>query len=189
MGYSDEDTCARLMADLLHMAFVCDLTHIASLQITCFQSHMNVYTVNVEARSAIRADLHEAGHDGDANNRGQLPVSTCLRSHVFVYAHLLDRLQKSQEGSGMLLDQAAVLVRSRGRPRRAAQRRDSRLQPHSVEDMVMLVADCAGGLLPARHIAATGMHPARVLVSAMQAAGFQGSALGEVSDNLPALFG
>jgi hypothetical protein len=44
-GYSDEHTRARLLADLLHMAFVCDLTRVATLQVTVFQSHMNVHPV------------------------------------------------------------------------------------------------------------------------------------------------
>jgi hypothetical protein len=47
----------------------------------------------------------------------------------------------------------------------------------------------AGGLAPGRHVAATGAHPARVLISAMQAAGHTGDSLGEVTGNLPQLFG
>src|SRR5690606_5193814 len=39
-GYSDEHTRARVMCDLIHMAFVCDLTRVATLQITAFQTHM-----------------------------------------------------------------------------------------------------------------------------------------------------
>jgi hypothetical protein len=65
----------------------------------------------------------------------------------------------------------------------------SRFATHSVEDMVLLVAGRGGGLAPGRHIAATGTHPGRVLVSCMQAAGATATALGEVSGNLPELFG
>jgi hypothetical protein len=54
--------------------------------------------------------------------------------------------------------------------------------------MVLLVGGRAGGLVPGKHIASTGTHPARVLVSAMQAAGVTGDRLGEVSGTVPELF-
>jgi hypothetical protein len=80
-GYSGEHERTRVLADLVHMAFVCDLTRAATLQITAFQSHMNVYPVTGDLDSPvpldrpIRADLHEVGHNGDADFRGQLAVS------------------------------------------------------------------------------------------------------------------
>jgi hypothetical protein len=188
-GYSDEDARARLMADLIHMAFVCDITRVSTLQITCFQSHMNVHPVTEKLGLPIRADLHEAGHNGDANNRGQLPVSTCLRWHVSIYAYLLDKLKRSSEGGSSLLDRTVVVFMPEGGHGVQLNDATSRFQTHSVEDMVMLVAGRAGGLSPGRHIAATGKHPAQVLISAMQAAGHAGSALGEVSGNVSALFG
>ena len=46
-------TSARaLLADLIHMAFVCDLTRVATLQITVFQSHMNMFPITTDARHA-----------------------------------------------------------------------------------------------------------------------------------------
>jgi len=62
-------------------------------------------------------------------------------------------------------------------------------QTHSVEKMILLVGGRAGGLAPGRHIASTGTHPGKVLVSAMQAAGYDGDELGEVTGNVPGLFG
>ncbi|HMI92293.1 MAG TPA: hypothetical protein VK509_13045, partial [Polyangiales bacterium] len=59
---------------------------------------------------------------------------------------------------------------------------------HSVEEMVLLVGGRAGGLQPGRHIPKDGAHPAQCLVSAMQAAGYTGDSLGEVSGNVPELF-
>src|SRR4030095_16414356 len=87
-GYSDEATRARLMADLIHMAFVCDLSRVATLQITVFQSHMNVYPITEAMGTPIRADLHEVGHNGDPENKGQLPVSLMLKWHIGFYARL-----------------------------------------------------------------------------------------------------
>lgn len=188
-GYSDEHGRARLLADLIHMAFVCDLTRAATLQITVFQSHMNVYPVTEAMGLAVRADLHECGHNGDAENRGQLPVSTCLAWHISHYAYLLDKLKNTPEGAGTLLDNSAVIFMPEAG--HGVQLNDgvSVDQTHSVDRMVLLVGGRAGGLAPGRHIAAAGAHPAQVLVSAMQAVGHTGDSLGEVSGTVPELFG
>ena len=55
------------------------------------------------------ADLHEVGHNGDANNRGQLPVSLCLQWHLGHYAYLLDKLKSTPEGAGGVLDNSVVI--------------------------------------------------------------------------------
>jgi hypothetical protein len=188
-GYSDEHTRARLLADLIHMAFVCDLTRVATLQVTVFQSHMNVFPITEMLGTPVRADLHECGHNGDAQNRGQIPVSICLQWHVSHYAYLLDKLKKTPEGAGTVLDNSAVVFMPEAG--HGVQLNDGMAvnQTHSVEKMVLLVAGRAGGLAPGRHIAATGTHPGKVLVSAMQAVGHTGDTLGEVTGNVPELFG
>ncbi|HEY3496539.1 MAG TPA: DUF1552 domain-containing protein [Polyangiaceae bacterium] len=188
-GYSDEDGRARALADLIHMAFVCDLTRVATLQITVFQSHMNVYPITEALGLPVRADLHECGHNGDQENRGQLPVSTTLKWHIKHYAYLLDKLKNTPEGAGNVLDNSAVIFMPEAG--HGVQLNDgvSVDQTHSVEKMVLLVAGRAGGLAPRGHLAATGTHPAKVLVSAMQAAGYEGDSLGEVTGNVPELFG
>ena len=53
--------------------------------------------------------------------------------------------------------------------------------------MACLIAGRAGGLKPGQHVAATGKHPANVVISAMTAVGLPGQ-LGEVSGIVPALF-
>jgi hypothetical protein len=47
--------------------------------------------------------------------------------------------------------------------------------------MVMLMAGRAGGLNPGEHVNGNRAHPATVLISGMQAAGYQGNTLGDVS--------
>jgi len=187
-GYSDEATRARLLADLIHMAFVCDLTRVATLQITVFQSHMNVYPISQGFGMPIRADLHECGHNGDATTRGQLPVSMCLQWHVSHYAYLLDKLKKTPEGAGTVLDNSAVIFMPEAGHGTQLNDSVSVNQTHSVEKMVLLVGGRAGGLNPGAHIPSGGAHPAQVLVSAMQAVGYTGDTLGEVQGRLPALF-
>jgi hypothetical protein len=55
--------------------------------------------------------------------------------------------------------------------------------------MACLIAGRAGGLKPGKHVAAPGKHPAQVVLSAMNAVGVGGNALGdEVTGNIPELF-
>ena len=60
---------------------------------------------------------------------------------------------------------------------------------HSTENMACLVAGKVGGLKAGQHVKAAGMHPAQVLLTAMRAAGYSASALGEVSGEIPGLRG
>lgn len=195
-GYSDEHTRARVMADLIHMAFVCDLTRVATLQLTAFQSHMNVFPIAdyldspIELSRPIRADLHEVGHNGDADFRGQLAVSLFLGWHLSHYGYLLDKLKNTNEGAGTTLDRSAIVfMPEAGHGRHLNSPSDTAPKTHSVEEMVMLVGGRAGGLAPGRHIPTGGAHPAQLLVSAMQAAGYEGDSLGEVDGNVTELFG
>jgi len=194
-GYSGEHERTRVLADLVHMAFVCDLTRAATLQITAFQSHMNVYPVTGDLDSPIpldrpiRADLHEVGHNGDADYRGQLAVSLCLQWHLGHYGYLLDKLKNTPEGSGNVLDNSVIVfMPEAGHGKHLNTPTDTTPKTHSVEEMVLLVGGRAGGLQPGRHVATAGAHPAQCLVSCMQAAGYQDDSLGEVQGNLAELF-
>src|SRR4029079_15976070 len=188
-GYSDEATRARLLADLIHMAFVCDITRVATLQITVFQSHMNVFPISNALGVPIRADLHECGHNGDAMTRGQIPVSTCLQWHISHYAYLINKLKSTPEGAGNVLDNSAIIFMPEAGPGQQPTDATSANATHSVEKMVLLVAGRAGGLKPGRHIASAQAHPGQVLVSAMQAVGYTKDTFGEVTGRLPDLFG
>lgn len=188
-GYSDEDRRARILADLIHMAFVCDITRVATLQLTVFQSHMNVFQISSELGMPIRADLHEVGHNGDAETRGQLPVSTLLGWHIGHYAYLMDKLKQTPEGAGNALDNSVVIFMPEAGHGVQLNDASSDFATHSVDRMVLLVGGRAGGLSPGRHIVSQQAHPGKVLISAMQAAGYEGDTFGEVSGNLPELFG
>lgn len=196
-GYSDEDTRAQLYVDMIHMAFVCDLTRAATLQITAFQSHMNVIPL-VETLAArvghpgltLRADLHEVGHNGDGTSKGQLQVSMMLMWHITHYARLLKKLKVTPEGDGNVLDNSAIIFMPEAG--HGVQLNDgvTDLATHSVDRMVLLVGGRAGGLSPGRHLATGGaVHPAQVLLAAMQACGYGPDTFGEVSGAYSDLFG
>ncbi|MEM7137016.1 MAG: DUF1552 domain-containing protein [Myxococcota bacterium] len=191
-GYSDEHTRSRLFADLIHMAFVCDLSRAASLQITAFQSHMNVRpiadglgtlegTTRPAQWASVGGDLHEVGHNGDPNNRGQIPSAALLGWHISHYAYLIDKLRNTPEAGGNALDNTVLVFTAEAGHGLQLNDGSSQNQTHSVENMVLLVAGRAGGLNPGAHIDGARQHPARVLVRAMQAAGYTGDSLGEVS--------
>ena len=191
-GYSDEHTRSRVFADLIHMAFVCDLTRAASLQITAFQSHMNARpiadglgtlagTTRPARWASVGGDLHEVGHNGDPNTRGQIPSAGLLQWHISHYAYLIDKLRNTPEGGGNVLDNSVIIFTPEAGHGLQLNDGTSQNQTHSVENMVMLMAGRAGGLNPGEHVNGNRAHPATVLISAMQAAGYQGNTLGDVS--------
>ncbi len=188
-GYSNEDLRARLMADLIHMAFVCDITRVATLQLTVFQSHMNIFQISTDLGMPIRADLHECGHNGDAETRGQLPVSTMLGWHIGHYAYLMDKLKNTPEGAGTVLDNSVLVFMPEAGHGIQLNDGASNFATHSVDRMILLVAGRAGGLMPGRHIISQNAHPGQVLISAMQGVGYTEDTFGEVTGNLPELFG
>lgn len=187
-GYSDEDLRASVMVDLIHMAFVCDLTRVATLQVTVFQSHMNVFQLSSDLGMPIRADQHEVGHNGDAENRGQIVVSTILGWHVGIWGSLVRKLKETPEGTGNLLDNSAIVFMPEAGHGLQLNDGVSPNATHSVEEMVQLVAGRAGGLQPGKHIDTGGAHPVQNLISAMQAVGYDGDTLGDVTGNIPELF-
>ncbi len=187
-GYSGEEERATAFADLIHFAFKCDLTRSASLQLTTFQSHMNVFGITTSLGYPIRADLHEVGHNGDDDTRGQFAVSLVLQWHIARYAYLLNKLKETDEGGGKLIDNCAIVFAPEGGHGRQLNDGVTDNQTHSTENMVALVAGRAGGLMPGKHIRTSGAHPAQVFLSAMQAAGYTGNTLGEVTGNIPELF-
>jgi len=123
-GYSDEAGRSRLLADLIHMAFVCDITRVATLQNHGLSvAHERVFRSPAPSASRLHADLHECGHNGDAETRGQIPVSTCLQWHISHYAYLLDKLKSTPRGRRQPARQLGGRFHDRSRTRHATERR------------------------------------------------------------------
>jgi hypothetical protein len=174
LGYSGEEQRARVFCDLVHMAVTCDLTRVVSFMFTMFQSHLNMY-----ALTGQKADLHEIGHNGD-------PVSKAIAWHLKHFAYLVGKLRDTSEAGGSLLDSTVlVFLHEGGHGLDTAT--GAQNSTHSTQNMACLIAGRAGGLKPGQHVAAAGKHPANVLITAMNAAGVAGNALGEVTGNIPAL--
>jgi len=181
LGYSGEEERARVFCDLVHMAYTCDLARVGSLMFTMAQSHLNMFQLTGQA-----TDLHEIGHCGVPG--GTAAVSTAIAWHMKHFAYLIDKFKNTPEGTGNLLDNTAmVFLHEGGHGYDPGGAKDN--SAHSTENMACLTAGHAGGLEAGVHIAATGMHPANVLISAMNAVGVQTDKLGEVSGQVPGLLG
>jgi hypothetical protein len=176
-GYSDEATRAQAFADLIHMAFTCDLTRSASLLYTMAQSHMNVHPF-----TQIPYDLHEVGHStGSTEN-----VSKVIAWTLDLFGYLVAKLRDTPEGDGTVLDNCAIVfLFEAGHGWDPGAQQDN--STHSTENMACLVAGGAGGLVRGHHVVANGLHPVNVLISAMHAVGVEQN-LGEVNGIVPGLF-
>ncbi|MBA2662421.1 MAG: DUF1552 domain-containing protein [Bradymonadaceae bacterium] len=178
-GYSSEDDRARIFCDLIYMAFACDMTRVGTLMFTMAQSHMSAYPFLGES-----FDIHEVGH----SRLGTKGVSDVIAWHMKHFAYLLAKMRDTNEGSGNMLDNSAVVFLHEG-GHGLDPATGNQYSSHSTENMACLIAGRAGGLAPGRHVVAEGKHPANVLISAMNAVGVQTDTLGEVSGAIPGLFG
>jgi hypothetical protein len=115
-------------------------------------------------------------------------VSTILGWHVGIWGKLVRKLKETTEGAGTALDNSAIVFMPEAGHGTQLNDGTSPNATHSVEEMVQLVAGRAGGLQPGKHIDTGGAHPVQSLISAMQAVGYEGDSLGEVSGGIPELF-
>lgn len=174
-GWSDETQRAKVFHDLIHMAFVCDLTRSVALLYTMAQSHMNIHPI-----AAHPYDQHELGHSG----LGTAEVSKVIAWHVDLFAQLVSKIRDTPEGDGSLLDNCALVLLHEGGHGYDPAGADN--SSHSTENMACMIAGRAGGLKHGIHVVAQDMHPGNVLNTAMRAVGVDQD-LGEVVGVIPDL--
>ena len=178
-GYSSEDLRAELLCDYIYMAFVCDLSRVASLQLTMWKCYMNMFEI-----AGWQSDMHELTHGA-----GPLEsVSDSVKWHVKHFARLASKLKsvKDIDGTTLLDNSALVLTFEGGHGYDPEGGNDN--SPHSTENMTMLVAGHAGKLAGGLHVKAPDKHPCSVTLTAMNAVGVPGG-LGEVTGDIPELYG
>ncbi len=177
-GYSGEDTRIRVFSDLIHMAFVCDLTRVATFMNTMIQCFMNV-----EPLTGAQYALHSMTHSGQTYQ-----LTDVIAWHMNHFGYLIAKLRDTPEGAGTLLDSCAIayLIEAGGGH---SYENGSAFSAHSTDNMAMLVAGGAGGLVQGQHIVApaNANHTANVLISAMHAVGVEQD-LGDVEGHIPELF-
>jgi hypothetical protein len=176
-GWSEETDRGRIFADLIHMAFTCDLTRSVAWLMTMAQSHMNIHPM-----TGIPYDQHELGHGGGTT----ADMSVVRAWHIDQFAYLCARLRDTPEGAGSVLDNCA-LVHTNEAGHGYDPGSGNQNSTHSTENMICLIAGRAGGLVAGQHVVATGRHPVHVINSAMHAVGVNRD-LGEVNGQIDDLF-
>jgi len=183
-AWSDEETRAEVMVDLIHMAFTCDLSRVASLMFTYAQCFLNMNPVY-----GYPSDLHELSHysmgGGDA---GATAVADGVGWHVKHFARLASKLRDTVDfdGANILDHTAMVMVFEGGWGFDPEQNNQG--SAHSTENMGVLVIGKGGGINASggQHIRAVDQHPVRVINTVMNALGVPGQ-LGEVSGTIAGL--
>ncbi len=186
IGYAGEEERAKVMTGVIAKSFACDLTRVATLQFTCAQSFMNV-----DALVGVKMDLHELAHLSTiqgGKDVAQQKVMQMYGWHMKHFAALVSQLKGEIGPDGRpVLDHTALVFVNEGGLGPADGKNPS---SHSTDNMMVIVAGGkALGLKPGRHVKGGNQHPAKVVLGAMQAAGVQGNALGQVNGRFEGLFG
>jgi hypothetical protein len=184
VGYAGEEERAQVMTGLLAKAFACDLARVATLQYTCVQCFMNV-----EKLVGVQMDLHELAHLSSIQGGAEVAQQKVMAMygwHMKHFASLATQLKSELGPDGKpLLDNTVLVFVNEGGLGPAEGKNPA---SHSTDNMMVVVAGGKNlGLKPGRHIRANNDHPAKVIASAMNAAGVNGS-LGEVQGRLEAMF-
>jgi hypothetical protein len=161
---------ARLMADLLVLAFQADLTRVVSFALGNDGSNRSYREVGVPEG---QHDLSH--HGGDRHKQEQLRKIN--RFHIAQYAYLLRRLNEVREGSGTLLDRCMVVY---GSGIRDGDR-------HDHDDLPILLAGRGGGTVhPGRHIRYPAGTPlANLYVSLLDRLSVSADTFGDSTGRLP----
>ncbi len=138
-----EQARAKVMADLVAMAFACDLTRVASVEFSSPASHVDYPDIGIES-GGLGTSFHEYEHQNGYNGT----VRTVLAYFVEVYADFLASLAALPEVGGNLLDNSCILGTTD-----VAGGWD-----HAFNDFPTLVAGRAGGALryPGHHVSLLG---------------------------------
>jgi len=101
----DLDDHIRLMFDLQVLAWQADITRVSTLMLS------KELSTAVYAKSNVRDAFHTLSHHSNIQeNKDRFAVLN--RYHVSLFAYLLERLQKTPDGDGTLLDHSMVLYGS-----------------------------------------------------------------------------
>jgi hypothetical protein len=130
---------ARLMFDLLFLAYQSDTTRVATFQIAR----------ELSLRSYTQVGVSEAHHDISHHGNRPEAVEKCTRInefHMGLFAHFIEKMAAARDGDGTLLDHAMILF--------GASMGDGNLHsPHNLP--IALVGGGCGQLKGNRHVKAT----------------------------------
>jgi hypothetical protein len=145
------------------MAFVCDLTRVATVMLTHAQCFMNVSSI---LPSGVVTDAHELGHGTGSRD----DHSDMINWHVDQWAYLVRRLRDTPDVNGTLLDNTALALVFEGGVGFDPEGNDDNVT-HSSQNMVLLTA---GAGMTVGHIDGGRAHPATALLACARAVGHSG---------------
>jgi hypothetical protein len=160
-GWSNETLRGDLMADMIGLAIACDITRAVSLMLSFDQSFLKT-----QDPAGNFADMHATGHSGTSAQ-----IGFNANWHVGRFAKMVKRLADTPDGGGTTLLDSTVVVMV------FAEGSNS----HNTGDMTAFIAGVPSKLKAGQHIASGGAHPAKLMISAMQAAGLTTNTLGDIS--------
>jgi hypothetical protein len=163
----------------VHMAFVCDVTRVCTLMYTMFQSFMNIHPI-----IGASYNLHAMNHNGS-----QAQLNQMIAWHLDHFGELVAMLRDTPEAGGSVLDNCAMAFIPEGGFRTNPANQEGGTS-HNTENMCLLVAGGAGGLVQGVHVQASpsANHPVNVLIGLMKAVGLPLDTFGEVTGHTPELF-
>ena len=158
-GWSNETLRGEIMGDLIHMAFVCDLSRVATFMIGFVSSSISMQEViglNWDAHSTTHAPFQQA-----VGAQSQQMKAACSRWFAQPFGRLMKKLHDTPEGSGNMLDSTVgVLLWEHGNP-----------GAHNTTNYVLPIVGSPSTLKQGQRINAGGRHPAHLMQTAMRAIG------------------
>lgn len=149
---------ARVMAELVAMAFACDLSRVAAVEFSSPASHVDYPDIGVES-GGLGTSFHEYEHQQGYNDT----VRTVLTYFVEVFGDFVAALRALPEVDGTLLDRSCILGTTD-----VAGGWD-----HAFNDFPVLLAGRAGGALrfPGHHVSLAGDNVSRAVLTGLRAVG------------------
>ncbi len=159
-GAEPMEAVNKAMADLLAIAWACDLNRVATFQ---FSGSVGDCAYPM---LGIPDNQHHITHDNGRKDE----VHECVKFYVKNFAYLLERLQATPDGTGNLLDNSVMMMTTDV----------AEGWSHSIDDMPILLAGRAGGALKSgiHYRSTNGRNTSDVLLTVMQAAGTGVSSVG-----------
>lgn len=170
--YTGETERAALLHEVVRYAFACDLTRVGSLMYTFWKSE-----IGTRAFTSFDRIAHDTMHHGTHEQ-----VAEIVSWHMALFGDLLRVLASTPRvsgGEGSLLDDCAIVYLPEG----GLGGPEHHEKSHSTENMILLTAGGAGGLVRGEHLVAPGTHdhPANVFLAAMEAVGAPRASHGEIT--------
>jgi len=161
-GSEPFEAVSRVMADLVAMAFACDLTRVVSIQLTGSVGY-TVYDMLGQTRGN-----HELSHESSEREA----VHRAVHFNMQQFAYLAEKLAATEEAGGNVLDQTALLCTSDV----------AEGESHSSDDYPIVIAGRAGGALKypgVHHRGSRRDNTSDVLLTLLRATGTGATSIGQ----------